>query len=116
MAAAVALSILFYMRTNMETVLSDLQNLIDDLEKLLVASTGEAKEHAEQAVSNWRHALKGSQERLEKLQEDTRERVAEAVRTASQTLRDNPWKSVSIVAATGFLLGLALSRHDHTQR
>ena len=107
---------IFHMATDMERVFSDLQQLIGELEKLLAASTGDARDHAEQAVANWRHALKGAQDRLEKLQEDTRQRVAEAVRTASQTLRDNPWKSVSIVAATGFLLGLALGHHDHAQR
>jgi len=96
----------------METMLRDLQQVVDDLEKLLAASRGEARAHAEQAVKDWRSALKSAEGRVEKLQEQTRRRVADAARSASEALRDNAWKSMGIVAAAGFLLGLALHGHD----
>jgi ElaB/YqjD/DUF883 family membrane-anchored ribosome-binding protein len=99
----------------METIFRDLQQVVDDLEKLLAASTGEARGHAEQAVKDWRSALKSAQGRVEKLQEHTRRRVADSARTASQALRDNPWKSMGIVAAAGFLLGFALRGHDQSK-
>ncbi len=100
------------MSSNVEKICGDLQQLVGDLEKLLSAATGDSKSHAEQAVANWREALKGAQERLQKVQDNTRERIAHSVRTANHALRDNPWKSMAIVAATGFLLGLALRGHD----
>lgn len=100
------------MRNNREVVFEDLQQLIEDLEKLLAASSGDARTHAEQAVTNWRKALQAAQDRLESLQDQTRKRVADAVRTAQRTLQDNPWKSLAIVAATGFLLGLALHSRE----
>jgi ElaB/YqjD/DUF883 family membrane-anchored ribosome-binding protein len=104
------------MVANVETIFKDLQQLIVELEKLLQASKGEATTHAEEAVTNWRNALQGAQQRLEKMQESTRQRVADAVRTASHALRDNPGKSVAIIAAAGILLGLALGGHDRSQR
>ena len=96
------------MATSVETVFGELQQVLGELEKLLAASSGGAKTHAEEAVTSWRHALKGAQGRLETLQEATRRQVADAARTASRALRDNPWKSMAIVAAAGVLLGLAL--------
>jgi ElaB/YqjD/DUF883 family membrane-anchored ribosome-binding protein len=100
------------MVTNVETVVGDLQQVLGELEKLLAASTGEAKAHAEEAVTSWRQALSGASDRLGKLQEATRRQVADAARTASRTLRDNPWKSMAIVATAGVLLGLALGNQQ----
>jgi len=102
------------MISNKDTLHGDLQQVIGELEKLLTAATGDGKSHAEEALANWRHALKDAQGRLDVLQESTRQRIAAAARTATHTLRDNPWKSMAIVGATGFLLGLAL--RDHRSR
>lgn len=104
------------MSGDVERVFGDLQQVLTDLEKLLASSTGEARSHAEQAVSNWRTALKDAQQRLEKLQENTRQRIGETARSASHALRDNPWKSLAIIAGTGFLLGLAIGNHDQSRR
>lgn len=104
------------MSGDVEKVFGELQQVLTDLEKLLASSTGDARNHTAQAVTNWRGALKGAQERLATLQESTRQRIAEAARTASHTLRDNPWKSMAIIAASGFLLGLAIRGHDQPPR
>ncbi|HEV2286973.1 MAG TPA: hypothetical protein VGR80_13080 [Steroidobacteraceae bacterium] len=104
------------MKTTIETLFDDVQKVVAELEKLLATSSGDTRAHAEAAVSDWRDALKDAQGRLEKLQESTRKRVADAARTASHALRDNPGKSLAIVAATGFLLGLALRGHGEPRR
>lgn len=96
------------MVTNVETVFGELQQVLGELEKLLASSSGEAKAHAQEALGNWRHALNDARDHLEKLQETTRRQVADAARTASRALRDNPWKSMAVVATAGVLLGLAL--------
>ena len=104
------------MSTTLETLFADLQKVVAELENLLATSTGDTRVHAEQAVSDWRDALQDARGRLEKLQEGTRKRVADAARTASHALRDNPGKSLAIVAAAGFLLGLALRGHGEPRR
>ena len=103
---------IIFMSTSVDTVLGDLRQVLEDLEKLLAASSGEARTHAEEAVASWRDALKGAHGPLEKLHETTRRQIADAARTASRALRDNPWKSMAIVATAGVLLGLALGNQQ----
>ena len=100
------------MNTSVETLFTDLEKVLKDLEKVLAASSGDARASAEQATSEWRSTLKDARAHLEQLQDDTRKQIAEAARAASRMLRENPGKSLAIVGAAGFLLGLALRRHE----
>lgn len=103
------------MPESFETVFSEVQHLISELEKLLAASAGEATAHAEEAAANWHKTLKSAQQRLEKLRQHTRRRVTDAARTATHTLQDSPWTSVAIAATAGLLLGLLLGRQDDSR-
>jgi len=100
------------MSSNIEDLFADLEKVVVELEKFLASSSGEARAQAEQAAADWRNALKDARGRLEKLQASTHKRLREAAHSAAHALRDNPGKSMAIVAAAGFLLGLAIRRQE----
>jgi len=104
------------MLEDFETIFSEVQHLITELEKLLAASAGEVSAQTQEAVANWRKTLRSAQQRLEKLRLHTGRRVADAARTATRTLHDSPWTSVAIAATAGLLLGLVLGRQDDSRR
>jgi ElaB/YqjD/DUF883 family membrane-anchored ribosome-binding protein len=100
---------------NMETVFSDLQQVIAEVEKTLAASAGNVTTQAEEAVTGWRKTLKNAQDHVEKLQRKTHQRFSDAARTATSALHTNPWRSVAIAAAVGLVFGLALSSHHESR-
>jgi len=104
------------MVANMETVFSDLQQVVAEVEKVLATPAGDVATDAKEAVTGWRSRLKSAQNRLETWERNTHQGVADAARTATHALYTHPWRSVAIAATAGFVLGLALgsragSRH-----
>jgi ElaB/YqjD/DUF883 family membrane-anchored ribosome-binding protein len=104
------------MATDMETVFTDLQQVIAEVQKTLAASAGDVTTQADEAVTSRQDALKRAQDQLETLRRNTRQRIADVARSATHTLYSNPWRSVTIAAAVGFVLGLAVGGHDETHR
>jgi ElaB/YqjD/DUF883 family membrane-anchored ribosome-binding protein len=100
------------MTDNMETVFSDLQQVIAEVEKGLAASAGDVTAQSQEAVTGWRNTLKGAQDQLETLQRNTRHRIAGVAHSATHALHTNPWRSVALAAAAGFVLGLVVGSHN----
>jgi ElaB/YqjD/DUF883 family membrane-anchored ribosome-binding protein len=103
------------MTANMETVFSDLQQVIAEVQKVLAASAGDVTTPAEEAVTSWRNTLKSAQDQLETLRRNTRQRIAGVARTATHALHSHPWRSLAVAAAAGLVLGLALGSHDKSR-
>ena len=101
--------------TNIKTVLSDLQQVIAEVGKTLAASAGDVTAQTEEAVTSWRNTLKSAQDRLETLQRNTRHRIAGVAHSATHALHTNPWRSVALPAAAGFVLGLPRGSHDKSR-
>jgi ElaB/YqjD/DUF883 family membrane-anchored ribosome-binding protein len=104
------------MTASMETVFSDLQQVVAEVEKVLAAPTEDVTTQAEEAVPSWRARLKSTQDRLATLERNAQQRIADAAHTATHALRTHPLRLVAIAAATGFVLGLALGRRDDRRR
>jgi ElaB/YqjD/DUF883 family membrane-anchored ribosome-binding protein len=100
------------MTDNIKTVFSDLQQVIAEVEKALAASAGDATAQSEEAVTSWRNTLKSAQDQLEALQRNTRHKFAGMAHSATHALHTNPWRSVALGAAAGFVLGLVLGSHN----
>jgi ElaB/YqjD/DUF883 family membrane-anchored ribosome-binding protein len=94
--------------------LSDLQQLLLELDKLLGHPGAEVAGHAGETLADWRHRAKDVQERLRKLHKQAHARVGTAAKSLEESLQDNPWRTVAIAAAAGLLLGLALGSFERS--
>lgn len=100
---------------DIEAIVSDLQSLMTELERLLTRSTGDVASHAEEALATWRSTLQKAQDRLNQLLGQTHRKIENVGNSAEQAVHGNPWRSVAIAAAAGFLFGLALSTHRESR-
>jgi len=92
-----------------EHSLSELQQLLAELEELFAQSTGEMATDAAQVAATWRARVKGAQQRLGNLQTQAQKRVTDVAKSADQALHEHPWKAVAMAAAAGMMVGLTLS-------
>ncbi|MBA5203953.1 DUF883 domain-containing protein [Pectobacterium aroidearum] len=95
---------------NSEYLRAELKSLADTLEEVLSTSSDKSKAELDKLRNKAESALKETRNRLS----DTGERIAshtkEAVESADDYVRQNPWTSVGIGAAVGVVLGVLLSR------
>jgi ElaB/YqjD/DUF883 family membrane-anchored ribosome-binding protein len=97
-----------------DRALSELEQLLSELDALLAKSGGELSAHAGGTLAMWRAKLKSAQERFSRLHVQARQRAGEAAEAGEQALRENPWRSVAVAATAGLLLGLALGARDRS--
>ena len=79
----------------------------DDLVKAMASATGEK---AAEMGERLRVKLRSAKEKLGDVQEVVADRAKAAARATDDFVHDNPWKSVGIAAAAGFLIGLLVNR------
>ncbi|MFP9528038.1 ElaB/YgaM/YqjD family protein [Pectobacterium brasiliense] len=95
---------------NSEYLRAELKSLADTLEEVLSTSSDKSKAELDKLRNKAESALKETRSRLG----DTGERIAsqtkEAVESADDYVRQNPWTGVGIGAAVGVVLGVLLSR------
>ncbi|MEQ9887722.1 DUF883 family protein [Pectobacterium zantedeschiae] len=95
---------------NSEYLRAELKSLADTLEEVLSTSSDKSKAELDKLRNKAESALKETRNRLS----DTGERIAsqtkEAVESADDYVRQNPWTGVGIGAAVGVVLGVLLSR------
>ncbi|MDG0799850.1 DUF883 family protein [Pectobacterium polaris] len=95
---------------NSEYLRAELKSLADTLEEVLSTSSDKSKAELDKLRNKAENALKETRSRLS----DTGERIAsqtkEAVESADDYVRQNPWTGVGIGAAVGVVLGVLLSR------
>ncbi|GKV90019.1 DUF883 family protein [Pectobacterium carotovorum] len=95
---------------NSEYLRAELKSLADTLEEVLSTSSDKSKADLDKLRNKAESALKETRSRLS----DTGERIAsqtkEAVESADDYVRQNPWTGVGIGAAVGVVLGVLLSR------
>jgi ElaB/YqjD/DUF883 family membrane-anchored ribosome-binding protein len=97
-----------------ERAISELQDLLAELEKVLTHSGADLADQAQETVANWQGRVKAVQERLGKLQRQAEHQFSSAARSAERSLRENPWRAVAIAAVAGLLAGLALGSRERS--
>ena len=88
----------------------DMRKIIEEAEKLLQATAGDASEKIVQARSKAEKAMQDARRRLGNAEELALFRARQAVRAADRTIRSNPWESLGIAAAVGLVAGIILAR------
>jgi ElaB/YqjD/DUF883 family membrane-anchored ribosome-binding protein len=95
---------------NVDTLMEDLKKVVTDVEDLLQATAGQAGERIGEARERAEKTLSAARRRLGSLEEEALRRARAAAGDADRYVRDNPWQSVGVAAAAGFLIGMLVSR------
>ena len=96
-------------RARKERLIADIQQLLTDAQGILT----DASEHADDHVSRLRAKLSDN---VDKVKDSLHwpkthpQKAREAADATDEYVHDNPWQSVGVAAAVGFLLGLLVSR------
>lgn len=91
-----------------EQLKEDLRVVAEDIEQLLEDVGEDAGEQNEKL----RQRLHAVRERLERLQQDTTDRLRRASAQGNRYVHENPWGVVGVAATVSFLLGM-LSTRSH---
>ena len=93
-----------------DRLIKDFHTVITDAEELLKATANQTGERVSAARERVEESLRETRERLTELQDDVVARSKAAVRRTDEYVHDNPWQSIGVGAAAGFLLGMLISR------
>lgn len=91
-------------------LMDDLRTVVADAEALMAATQDSATSQVREARARAGESLEQARRRLEALEEDVKLRAQAAASDAERYVRENPWQSVGVAAAVGFLVGLLVSR------
>lgn len=95
---------------NRDKLISDVKTLVADADDLVKAMASATGEKAAEMGERLRVKLRSAKEKLGDVQEVVADRAKAAARATDDFVHDNPWKSVGIAAAAGFLIGLLVNR------
>jgi len=95
-----------------ERVIKDFKAVVMDTEELLKATANQTGERIATARARMEESLASTKKQLAELEESAVEKAKAAARATDQMVHENPWKSVGVAAAVGFLLGMLIHRRD----
>ena len=90
-------------------LLSELQTLVAEAEKMMGDSL---TEHSEDALSALRSRFDATQERFADIYEGAKKKVVAGAKYTDTTIRENPYQSIAIAAGVGLLIGVLLGRRS----
>ncbi len=93
-----------------QKLMDDLRTVVADAEALLAATANDASERARDARARATGSVEQARQRLEALERDIEKRARAAADDAHRYVRDNPWQSIGVAAAVGFVVGLLIGR------
>jgi ElaB/YqjD/DUF883 family membrane-anchored ribosome-binding protein len=93
-----------------EKLVEDFNTVIQDAEELLRATAGQTGEKIEAVRARAEENLRKARARLEEMQVDLMERTKAAAKATDQLVHENPWQSVALATAVGFLIGIMTGR------
>jgi ElaB/YqjD/DUF883 family membrane-anchored ribosome-binding protein len=88
-----------------EALLSDLQALVAEAERMAEGSAGE-----DNAAENLRDHLEAARERLSELHAVAKRSIAAGAKGTDQMIRANPYQSMAMALGAGLLLGAIIAR------
>lgn len=91
-------------------LMDDLRAVVQDAEALMSATADDAGSGVREARARAAESLEAARARLEEIEEQVKSRAKDAADEANRYVRDNPWQSIGIAAAVGFVVGMIVSR------
>jgi ElaB/YqjD/DUF883 family membrane-anchored ribosome-binding protein len=98
-------------RVTTDKLLEDLKVVVQDAEELLRATAGQTGEKIESVRARAQESLRAARVRLVAAGAEIEGRARAAAKVTDEYVHENPWTSVAIAAAVGFLVG-SLSRRS----
>lgn len=98
------------MTTNTERLVSELHQVMGELEGLFKASVNGAGEYADDASRRAQSSIAQARRRMEQLERELSKDLQRSTEAAGRYVRENPWTSIAVTAAAAFLVGLAVAR------
>ncbi len=95
-----------------ERVIKDFKAVVMDTEELLKATASQTGERIATARARMEESLAATKKQLAELEQGAVEKARAAAQATDQMVHENPWKSVGVAAAVGFLLGMLIHRRD----
>ncbi|GAA5233861.1 DUF883 domain-containing protein [Verticiella sediminum] len=95
---------------NREELITDVKSSLHHVEDLLREAAASTGDKAVELRDNAMVALKRLSETLVDMQDSLREHGKAAARATDDYVHENPWRSLGVAAAVGFLVGVLISR------
>ncbi len=92
-----------------DKLLADVKNIVAEAENLLKKAKSSGAEGYAAVRAELEDKLSDTIVRLQEVQEELTARARDAARATDDYVRENPWKSMGVVAAVGIVVGLLLS-------
>ena len=93
-----------------ERLISDIQQLLNDAQGILTDTSEHADDHVNRLRAKLSDHVDKVKDSLHSAKQHTHTKAREAADATDEYVHDNPWQSVGVAAAVGFLLGLLVSR------
>jgi ElaB/YqjD/DUF883 family membrane-anchored ribosome-binding protein len=93
-----------------DKLMADLQQVMADAEALLAATAGEAGAGVAELRKRVQATLSNAKTGLIEAQAAVVDKAKAAAKVTDEYVHENPWKSISISAGAGLLIGLLLGR------
>ena len=90
-------------------LLTELQTLVAEAEKMMGDSLAE---HSEDAISALRSRVGAAQERFADIYEGAKKKVVAGAKYTDTTIRENPYQALAIALGVGLLVGVLLGRRS----
>jgi ElaB/YqjD/DUF883 family membrane-anchored ribosome-binding protein len=95
-----------------ERVIKDFKAVVMDTEELLKATANQTGDRIAAARARMEESLAATKKQLAELEEKVIEKAKAAAQATDQLVHENPWQSMGIAAAVGFVLGMLIQRRD----
>jgi len=96
--------------TSRDALITDVKSGLNNVEELLREAASSTGDRATELRDSALASLRTARESLVHLQENMLERGKKAARATDDYVHDNPWRSLGIAVATGFVIGLLINR------
>jgi ElaB/YqjD/DUF883 family membrane-anchored ribosome-binding protein len=98
------------MNVSRESLLDDFSAMLTEAEDLLRRAGNETGERAKDLRAQVEAKLLAAKLRLQELEGEAMDHARAAARYTDDYVHDNPWRSIGVAAAVGFLVGLMINR------
>lgn len=93
-----------------DRLIGDFKAVIHDAEELLKATASQTGDKIGAVRARAEESLREARRKIGEMESDLVDRAKSAAKATDHLVHENPWQSVAIATAVGFLLGMLISR------